>query len=129
MSAKKVAVTIDRPLAEVRRLCESPDQRPDRIHEADATVTFLDAPGDRGTEIHVELTSAPGKVGGAVRKLTGRDALAQIKDELRRFKQRVETGQIPRSEATPEGERVERKLKQRPAQPLSDTEREQVGAR
>ena len=41
----------------------------------------------------------------------------------------VETGEIPRSEAVPEGERFERKLKQRPAQPLSDEELEKAGAR
>ena len=53
--------------------------------------------------------------------------LAKVKDELRRFKQRVETGEIPRSDGTPEGELAERKLKQRPAQPLSEDEREKVG--
>jgi hypothetical protein len=45
-------------------------------------------------------------------------------DALRRFKARVETGEVPRSDAVPEGELAERKLKQRPAQPL-----EEVGAR
>ena len=127
MSAKKAAVTIDRPLAEVRRLWESPGHRPARIHDANASVTFLEAPGDRGTEVHVELRQAPGKVGQVVKKVAGTDPLAQIKDELRRFKQHVETGEIPRSEGTPEGERLQRKLKQHPAQPLSPAERQEVG--
>jgi hypothetical protein len=52
-----------------------------------------------------------------------------VKDDLRRFKQRVETGEIPRSDGTPEGERAERKLKQRPAQPLSPEESEKAGVR
>jgi uncharacterized membrane protein len=62
-----------------------------------------------------------------VQKLTGSEPLAKIKDDLRRFKQRVETGEIPRSDGTPEGESVERKLKQRPAQPLSEAELQKVG--
>ena len=40
----------------------------------------------------------------------------------------VETGEIPRSDAVPEGEIVERKLGRRPAQPLGDDERQKVGA-
>jgi hypothetical protein len=55
--------------------------------------------------------------------------LAKVKDDLRRFKQHVETGEIARSDATPEGELAERKLKQRPAQPLEEGELEQVGTR
>jgi hypothetical protein len=34
---------------------------------------------------------------------------------------------IPRSDGSPEGETAERKLKQRPAQPLKDAELEKVG--
>jgi hypothetical protein len=50
-----------------------------------------------------------------------------VKDDLRRFKQVVETGIVPRSEGSPEGELAERKLKQRPAQPLDDSELEKAG--
>jgi uncharacterized membrane protein len=91
----------------------------------------VDAPGDRGTEIHVALEREPsgGKLGEAMQKLVGSEPLAKVKDDLRRFKQRVETGVIARSEATPEGELAERKLKQRPAQPLAESELEKVGAR
>jgi hypothetical protein len=83
----------------------------------DGQVSFRPAPGDRGTQIHVEI-STRGPFGGP--------ALARAKDELRHFKAQVETGQVPRSEGTPEGERLERKFKQRPAQPLSEAELEQV---
>jgi hypothetical protein len=48
-------------------------------------------------------------------------------DDLRRFKQHVETGVIARSDGTPEAEAAERKLKQRPAQPLSEAELEKAG--
>jgi uncharacterized membrane protein len=92
-------------------------------------VTFKDAPGDRGTEIHVDLDAGAsgGKLGEVVQKLTGSDSLAKVKDDLRRFKQLVETGEIPRSDGAPEGELAERKLKQRPAQPLDDSELQKVG--
>jgi hypothetical protein len=61
--------------------------------------------------------------------LTGHGALPKVKDELRRFKQRVETGEIPRSDAVPEGELAERKFKQRPVQPLEESELEKGGVR
>src|SRR5215210_2817255 len=127
--ARKAAVTVNRPPDEVRQLWSSSGHRPTYIDETEAAVSFKTAPGDRGTEIHVDLAkSAPGgKLGEAVQKLTGNEPLAKVKDGLRQFKQRVETGEVPRSEGTPEGESLERKLKQRPAQPLSESELEKAG--
>jgi hypothetical protein len=95
----KAAITVLGEPEEIERLWSK---------EVDGEVSFRRAPGDRGTEIHVEI-STRGPFGGP--------ALARVKDQLRRFKAEVETGQIPRSEGTPEGERMERKFKQRPAQP------------
>jgi uncharacterized membrane protein len=109
----KAAITVHRSRDEVQRLWQSSEYRSDYIESSDATVTFQDAPGDRGTEIHV----------------AGAEPLAKVKDELRRFKAQVETGVIPRSEGTPEGELAERKLKQRPAQPLEESELDKVGVR
>ena len=125
----KAAITINRPREEVQRLWQSSEHRPDYVADADAAVAFADAPGDRGTEIHVDLEHrAPGgKLGEIVTKAFGSDPLAKVKDDLRRFKQVVETGAIARSDATPEGELAERKLKQRPAQPLEDSEAERAG--
>jgi uncharacterized membrane protein len=125
----RAAITVHRSREEVQRLWDSSEYRPEYIQGTDAPVTFADAPGDRGTEIHVDLEgSTPGgKLGEVVHKLTGAAPLAKVKDDLRRFKQHVETGEIPRSDGTPEGERAERKLKQRPAQPLADSELEQAG--
>ena len=91
-------------------------------------MSFKDAPGDRGTEIHVDLGgSRADGLGGVLRKLEGSIDLTKVKDELRRFKQRVETGVIARSDGTPEGESAERKIKQRPAQPLKDSELDKAG--
>ena len=125
----KAAITVNRPPDEVRRLWNSSEYRPEYIGAADAAVTFTAAPGDRGTEIHVDLEKGArgGKLGEVVQKLTGAAPLAKVKDDLRRFKQHVETGEIPRSEGTPEGESAERKLKQRPAQPLTESELEKAG--
>jgi uncharacterized membrane protein len=127
--ASKAAITVNRPPEEVRRMWESSEHRPEYIESSDAAVTFKDAPGDRGTEIHVDLARATpgGKLGEAIKKLFGAAPLAKVKDDLRHFKQLVETGEIARSDASPEGERAERKLKQRPAQPLEESELQKVG--
>ena len=126
---RRAAITVNRPREGVQRLWESSEYRPDYLDRADAAVTFVEAPGDRGTEIHVDLEAkAPaGKLGEVARKLAGRDPLAKVKDDLRRFKQHVETGVIPRSEGAPEGELAERKLKRRPAQPLEGSELDKAG--
>jgi uncharacterized membrane protein len=83
-------------------------------------VRFRDAPGGRGTEVIVELTyDAPGgKVGGLVAKLFGEEPTQQVKDDLRRFKQVLETGEVVRSEGTPEGQHASRLVRQRPARPV-----------
>jgi hypothetical protein len=102
---RKAAITVLGARAEVERRWRSSGERSE-------SVVFQDAPGDRGTEIHVE---------------SGKPwTLAKTKGELRRFKQQFETGETSRSDGAPDGDRVERLLKQRPAQPLTDTEREQV---
>jgi hypothetical protein len=112
----KATITVLRPREELERLWREHDP----LHGGDAT--FADAPGDRGTEIHVDVES-----GGVLKKLTGDDPRAKAMDALRRFKALVETGEVPRSDATPEGELAERKLKQRPAQPLDESELEKAG--
>jgi uncharacterized membrane protein len=123
------AVTIFKPEEEVQRLWRISELHPTYIEEAQAAVTFKRAPGDRGTEIHVNLEhrTPAGKLGEIVEQLTGSAPLPKVKDDLRRFKQRVETGEVPRSDGTPEGESAERKIKQRPAQPLPDSELQKVG--
>jgi hypothetical protein len=125
----RTAITVNRPREEVQQLMLSPERRPAYIADSGANVTFKDAPGDRGTEIHVDLGDESGGLGGVAKRLTGNGTppLAKIKDELRRFKQLVETGVIARSDGVPEGELAERKLKQRPAQPLDQDELQKAG--
>jgi uncharacterized membrane protein len=46
------------------------------------------------------------------------DGSQQVRDDLRRFKQLLETGEVVRSEASPEGTSARNLASQRPAQPL-----------
>ena len=84
------------------------------------TIRFTPAPGDRGTEVRLEMEyAAPGgKIGVAALKLFGEEPEQQVRDDLRRFKQVCETGEVVRSEGSPEGRQARRSLLQRPAQPV-----------
>lgn len=63
------------------------------------SVNFDDAGAGRGTRVRVHLQYSPpgGKLGAAFAKLFGRDAATEIREDLRRFKQLVETGEIARN--------------------------------
>jgi uncharacterized membrane protein len=80
-------------------------------------VEFRPAPGDRGTEVHVELQfDAPGgKLGRTIAKLMGKDPGQQIATDLRRLKQTMETGEPIPSDATDTGAGAS--VVQRPPQP------------
>ena len=88
--------------------------------KASGVTRFVPAPGDRGTEIHIrmEFDVAGGVVGAAVKKVVGDEPQQLVRDDLRRLKQLVETGQIARSEGSPMGPSAKAQPKQRPAQPL-----------
>ncbi|MEV4813767.1 SRPBCC family protein [Micromonospora avicenniae] len=83
-------------------------------------VRFVPAPGERGTEVRVQLGYAPpaGALGRAVAKLFGEEPEQQVRDDLRRFKQVLETGDVVRSEGSPEGISARQQIMQRPAQPM-----------
>ena len=61
------------------------------------SVRFTPAPGNRGTEVKVILTYAPpgGRLGVALATLLGRSPDQDIREDLRRFKQRMEAGEVP----------------------------------
>ncbi|MCM0676427.1 SRPBCC family protein [Micromonospora phytophila] len=88
-------------------------------------VRFVPAPGDRGTEVRVQLRYAPpaGALGRVVAKLFGEEPEQQVRDDLRRFKQVLETGEVVRSEGSPDGISVRQQVIQRPAQPLPPARR------
>ena len=65
-------------------------------------VRFVQAPGDRGTEVHVDLRYDPpgGALGALFAKMFGEEPGGQIADDLRRFKQVMEIGEVMLSDAT-----------------------------
>ena len=65
-------------------------------------VRFMPAPGGRGTEVRVELAYDPpfGKLGSKVAMLFREEPGQQVMDDLRHFKQVMETGEIVFSDAT-----------------------------
>lgn len=69
---------------------------PGSLVQNSGMVTFRDAPGGRGTEIHVSLKyNLPGgSASAALAKILGEEPGVQIREDLRRFKQKIETGEI-----------------------------------
>jgi uncharacterized membrane protein len=86
--------------------------------ENSGSVRFVPAAGKRGTEVHVELRYSPpgGVIGAAIAWLFGESADQQVYDDLRAFKQILETGEVLVSDAT----LGNRGYWQRPAQPPAD---------
>lgn len=60
------------------------------------SVHFQTAPGGRGTEVRVVLTYTPlaGRLGAAMATMFGKGADRQVREGLRRFKQRMETREL-----------------------------------
>jgi hypothetical protein len=116
------AVTIRRSREDVERAWAGASDLREKVLEAGAEVSFTDAPGERGIELAVEFLhdSPAGDLGAAVQKLTRNDLATELADDLRRFKPIVETGEIVRSDSTPQGHLLANHLKQRPAQPLKE---------
>lgn len=69
------------------------------------SVRFERAPGGRGAIVRVEMRYSPpaGVIGATVAKLLGKDPEWRIKDDLRRFKQMMEAGEIITTEGQPAG--------------------------
>lgn len=93
-------------------------------------VRFVRAPDGASTEVHVTLTyDAPGGgLGKALAKYFGEDPSQHLDDDLRRFKQVMETGQVVRSDGAPWGKRARQEFPQRPAHPLSADELKELQA-
>ena len=66
-------------------------------------IEFHDTTNGRGTQVTVNIVYDPpvGKLGKAVAKLFGREPTVQARQDLRRFKQLMETGEIPTSAMNP----------------------------
>lgn len=69
------------------------------------SVRFTPATGGRGTEVRVTLKYDPpgGVIGAAIAKLFGEEPAQQVQEDLRRFKQFMETGETATTEGQPSG--------------------------
>ena len=91
-------LTLDRPGECIAwRSVEGSTSVPNR-----GVVRFSKAPGNRGTEVQVELKYEPpaGALGSAFAKLFGEEPSQQIAGDLRRLKQVLETGEVLHSDAS-----------------------------
>jgi len=88
-------------------------------------VRFERAPGGRGTIVKVNIQYNPigGVIGSAVAKLFGEEPEQQLDDDLRRFKQVLEVGEVVVSEGTLMGTGY---MEQRPARPAAASELERA---
>ncbi len=70
-------------------------------------VRFAPGIGGRGTRVQIDLSyRAPlGRTGAQIAKLLGEEPSQQIEEDLRRFKQLIETGEIPTTVGQPTGQR------------------------
>jgi len=68
-------------------------------------ILFKDAPAGQGTEIYVIIKYLPpaGAIGGTIAKVFNPAFKQMVKEDLRRFKRLIETGEIPVSESRPSG--------------------------
>ncbi len=71
------------------------------------SVQFRRAPGNRGTEVTVAMEYEPlaGSAGKFIAGLLGAAPENAVREELRRFKQLMEAGEIPTTEGQPHGRR------------------------
>jgi len=69
------------------------------------SVRFVPGPEGRGTEVRVVVDYIPpaGQIGKWVAKLFGEEPTQQIREDLRRFKRLMETGEIPTTQGQPRG--------------------------
>jgi uncharacterized membrane protein len=68
-------------------------------------VIFEPAPGGRGTMVTVLEQFRMGRLSRAWEAITGRDPKMSVIENLRHFKALAETGEIPRNQPQPHGER------------------------
>ena len=120
----KAAITVLAPQADVERRWQElrSDEEVFRfLGDVDpASIRFTPAPGDRGTEIHVDHDRSGGAVTEKIQRIAGTAPEQQADDDLRRFKQVLETGEVVRSEGSPHGAGPKQHRSQRPAQPLDE---------
>lgn len=78
---------------------------PDRQVETAGSVRFKELGNGRGTSVTVSMKYNPpgGKIATAIAWLLGSDAEQEIDEDLRRFKSKMETGEMPTTNGQPSG--------------------------
>lgn len=103
------SITINQPMERVEERWSNLESLPESLRPCSrasdggderAIVEFRHAPGGRGTEVRVEMEYMPrgGAIGAAIAKVVGGDPTGRVRQDLRRFKQMVETGEVVLSE-------------------------------
>jgi hypothetical protein len=103
------AMTINAPIERVEERWANLESMPESLRTLNqqtdgpderAIVEFRQAPGGRGTEVRIEIEYTPraGALGAQLARLVGGDPAGQVREDLRRFKQLVETGEVVLSE-------------------------------
>ncbi|MFO7655039.1 MAG: SRPBCC family protein [Candidatus Krumholzibacteriia bacterium] len=103
---------------------------PDSDVETRGRVQFRDAPGGRGTEVHVtlEYTAPGGRMAAGMARLLGRDPDSQIREDLRRLKRVLETGEDATTEGQPSGREAIREPRRRRARGSEEPSDVEIGA-
>jgi uncharacterized membrane protein len=81
--------------------------------QSEGFVTFEPAGGDRGTVVRVVLRYVPpaGIEGAFIAKFLGEEPAIQLEQDLHRFKQMMETGEVPTTQGQPHGQSRKRQTK------------------
>lgn len=76
------------------------------------SVRFEHAPGNRGSILRVSLSYEPpgGMIGSKIAKLFGEEPDQQVEEDLRRFKQLMEAGEIASTDTQPSGREAGRSV-------------------
>jgi uncharacterized membrane protein len=92
---------------------------PGSLVDNGGSVEFAPTPDGGSTEVRVTIGYhlPGGALGKAAATLFGESPDQQVNDDLRRFKQILETGQVMRSDGSPEGTAAKRQLHQHAGQP------------
>jgi hypothetical protein len=103
------SITINAPMERVEERWTNLESLPESLRQCRRTtdggperaiVELRHAPGGRGTEVRVEMEYTPrgGAIGAALAKVLGGDPTGQVRQDLKRFKQIVETGEVTLSD-------------------------------
>jgi len=107
----KVPIGVTSVEWEAEIIQDEPNQRivwrsvPGSTVDNSGEVVFLDAPGNRGTEVRATIIYRPpaGAIGAGIAKLISPATEQMVKEDLRRFKRIMETGEIPTIAGQPSG--------------------------